>query len=422
MTIETSKITVHLEEADGCRRRVSVKVPASVVDAEREEIARSLATRMKLPGFRKGRVPTGMVEKRYGPTLRRETLDRVIGTAYRVALQRESLEPISEGEVDDVSYEAGSDLTFTASFEVRPEVELGRLGGFRIERPPLDVGEEEVEKVLQRVRQQEAVWVPAEEGTPEDGDMVTVQITRLEEDGETEPKPYEFVLGRDEAIPDVEDAIRTLEPGETGEFAVAFPDDFPDEERRGEEQRLLVELESRKEKELPELDDDFARSVGEFDDLDDLRARVREDLEKEAAERQESAIRGQLLGNLLDANPFDVPDSMVERYMASVFGDTEGVDPEKLDEARDEFRPQARRAVQRVLVIERIAETQDLRATEDEVDDRIEEIAERSDASASEVYARLQKAGRLESLEREITERKVFEFLKEKSEIVDVPA
>ncbi len=422
MTIETSKIQVHLEGADGCRRRVSVKVPASVVDAEREEIARSLATRMKLPGFRKGQVPAGMVEKRYGPTLRRETLDRVIGTAYRVALERESLQPISEGEVDDVEYEAGSDLSFTASFEVRPEVELSRLGGFRVERPPLDVGEEEVEKVLERLREQESVWTPVEAGTPEDGDTVSVEIVRLEEGEEGEPTPYEFVLGRDEAIPDVEHAIRTLEPGESGEFTVAFPDDFPDEERRGEEQRLRIELHSRKAMELPELDDDFARTVGDFEDLADLTEKVREDLEKEAREQQESAVRGQLLANLLEANPFDVPDAMVERYMASVFGDTEGVDPGKLEEARQEFRPEARRAVQRVLVVERIAETQNLAATEDEVDARIEEIAERSGASASEVYARLQKAGRLESLEREITERKVFEFLKEKSEIVDVPA
>lgn len=422
MTIETSKIQVHLEGADGCRRRVSVKVPASVVDAEREEIARSLATRMKLPGFRKGQVPAGMVEKRYGPTLRRETLDRVIGTAYRVALERESLQPISEGEVDDVEYEAGSDLSFTASFEVRPEVELSRLGGFRVERPPLDVGEEEVEKVLQRVREQESVWTPVETGTPEDGDTVSVEIVRLEEGEEGEPTPYEFVLGRDEAIPDVENAIRTLEPGESGEFTVAFPDDFPDEERRGEEQRLRIELHSRKAMELPELDDDFARTVGDFEDLADLTEKVREDLEKEAREQQESAVRGQLLANLLEANPFDVPDAMVERYMASVFGDTEGVDPGKLEEARQEFRPEARRAVQRVLVVERIAETQNLAATEDEVDARIEEIAERSGASASEVYARLQKAGRIDSLEREITERKVFEFLKEKSEIVDVPA
>lgn len=422
MTIETSKITVSLDEADGCRRRVSVKVPASVVEAERKEIARTLATRMKLPGFRKGRVPSGMVEKRYGPTLRKETLDRVIGTAYRVALQRESLEPISEGQVDDVEYEPGSDLTFTASFEVRPEVELGRLGGFRIERPPLQVGDEEVEKVLERVRQQEAVWSPVESGTPEDGDQVSVEITRIAEGEEPEPTPYEFVLGRDEAIADVEDAIRTLEPGESGEFTVAFPDDFPDEARRGEEQRLRIELQGRKAMELPELDDDFARSVGEFEDLADLRARVREDLEKEAREQQEGAVRGQLLASLLEANPFDVPDSMVERYMASVFGDTEGVDPRKLDEARDEFRPQARHAVQRLLMVERIAETQDLRASEDEIDARIEEIAEKSGATPSEVYARLQKSGRIESLEREITERKVFEFLKEKSEIVDVPA
>lgn len=423
MTIDASKLQVSLEEGERCRRRLSVTVPADAVRVEREEIAHGLAQRLKLPGFRKGRVPAAVVEKRYGPVLQRETLDKVIGAAYRQVLQRESLQPISEGEVEDVDYRPDGDLTFSISFDVQPDVRLERLGGFRVERPPLAVGDTEVEEVLDRLREQQAAWKPAPEGPVEDGDLVAVEIVRLEEGEEaSEARPYEFVIGRGEAIPDVEAAIRTLSPGETEEFNVVFPEDFPDESRRGEAQRLRITLQSRKVQELPELDDDFARSLGDFEALDDLRSKVREDLEREASDRQEGSVRGRLLDLLVEANPFPVPDSMVDRYLQSFLGDTQGVDPEKLERAREQLRPEAERAVRRALVVDRVAETQSLAASAEEVDERIQEIADRNDATPAQVYGRLQKAGRIEVLEREITEEKVFDFLKSRSEIVDAPA
>jgi trigger factor len=276
-----------------------------------------------------------------------------------------------------------------------------------------------VEQVVERLREQQSTFTPVEEGKPEAGDLASVTVQRLEEDEPSgEPHEYDLVLGEGDAIPDVESAIYTLEPGETDDFTVRFPDDFPNEERRGQEQHLRITLRARKARELPEVDDAFARSVGEFEDVETLRARIREDLEQEAAQQTEGAVRGQIMQNLLDANPFEVPESMVERYMESVMGDTEGVDEEKLAEAREQIRPEAERAVKRILLVDRIAETQDLRADEDALDARIEEIAERNDTTPSQVYAQLQKSGRLEALEREMTEQQVFEFLKSKSEIV----
>jgi trigger factor len=259
-----------------------------------------------------------------------------------------------------------------------------------------------------------------EEGEVQDGNLVTLEIQRLE-DGEPmgEGRPYEIVLGDGEAIQEVEDAVRTLAVGETGDFTVTFPEDFPDEERRGEVQHLRISLQAQKEKEVPELNDEFAKSMGDFEDLATLTARVREDLTREAGDQAESAVRSQLVEQLIEANPFEIPRSMAERYLESVLGDTSKLDPEVVAETRERLRPEAEKAVKRILVVDRVAELQDLKATEDELDDRIQEIAEKNDTKPAQVYANLQKAGSLEALEREITETKVYDFLKGESTVTE---
>jgi trigger factor len=402
---------------------LNVTIPAELVREERQKAVRTLAGRLKLPGFRAGKIPAHVVEQRFGPSLNREMVDRVVGEAYREALKVQDLQPISEGEVETVDYEPDRPLTFSISFDVRPEIELSRLGGFVVERPRAEVGDEDVGRVFERLREQNGSWMPAPEGQPAPGDQVSVTVRRLdgdhEEGDEAEAQEYELVLGAGDAIPDVESAIYTLAPGEEGEFTVSFPDDFPNEARRGQQERLRIVVRERRTRALPELDDAFARSVGDFEDLDTLRARVREDLEKEAREQAEATVRGRLLDFLMESNPFDVPSTMVERYLDSVMGDGEDADPERFQRARAQFRPEAARAVKRILLIERVAATQGLEATDDDLDARVEELAARNDAPPSEVYARLQKSGRLEQLEREITERKVFDFLTSQSEITE---
>ena len=418
MTIEASKLTIDLQEEARWRRTLRVTVPAELVREEREKIASTLAKKLKLPGFRSGRIPASVVEKRYGPALNREMLDRIIGEAYREALRVEALRPISEGEVAEVQYEPERDLVFSVSFDVQPAVDIGRVGGFRVERPKIQIEDADVERVVQRLREQDSVWRGAE-GTPVNGDLVAVTVQPLDEGAESEAQQYELVLGSGDAIPDVESAIQTLEPGGSGEFDVSFPEDFPSEARRGTRQRLSVTLRERKVRELPPLDDAFASSVGEFENLAELRTRIREDLRKESESHQRAVVRGRLLDALVDANAFEVPRTMVDRYVESMLGDTRNADPERLARVKEQLRPDAERAVRRIVVLERVADTQGLSASEAEIDERVEAIAEKNQITPSEAYARLQKSGRLEALEREITEEKVFAFLEGKSEITD---
>ncbi len=421
MSIDASHLRISLKEEERWRRRLSVTVPSALVQEEERQAAAKLASRVKLKGFRKGHVPSDVIKSRFGPAVRQETLDRIIGDAYRQALASEDLRPISEGEIEEISYEPEQDLTFEITFDVQPAIEVSRLGGFAVERPALEVGDEQVDKVLERLREQNGAWKPVEEGKPEDGDLAGVRIRKLDEEDDSE-REYELLLGEGNAIPDVEDAVKTLAIGETGEFTVTFPEDFPNEDRRGDQERIEVTVLGRKKLDVPELDDDFARQVGDFEGLDDLRAKIAEDLARDAEEQAESAVRSRLVEFLLEANTFEVPRSMVERYVDAVVGDQSKLPEERLEEIRESVRPEAERSVKRLLLVDHIAHTQGLEATEEEIDERIEDIAQKNDSTAAKVYASLQKSGRLETLEREITERKVFDFLKAQSDITDAPA
>ncbi|MDE3004039.1 MAG: trigger factor [Gemmatimonadota bacterium] len=424
MNLDVTDLQISIDEQEAWRRVMNVTIPASIVQAEEQRAARQLASRARLKGFRKGRVPTKVIENRFGGALRQEALDKLIGSAYKEALAAQELRPISEGELEDIHYKPEEDLTFAIAFDVEPVVELERLSGFVVERPAVDITAEQVDEVLGRIQEQNGVWQPLEEGKPVEKDLVSVTITRLNDEGEPadDAREYDIVMGSGDAIPDIEASILTLETGETNDFDIAFPDDFPDESRRGDSERVRITLTSRRQMDVPTLDDDLAKQVGDFETLDELTAKVREDMEKEAEQQADAAARSRLLDLIVDANPFDVPASMVRRYSDGIMRDISQIPEERLSEFREQIRPEAERAVKRILLIEQIAQTQSLTASDDDIDDRVEEIAEANNTDAAKVYAELQKAGRIESLERELTEKAVFDFLFEQSEITEAPS
>lgn len=205
--------------------------------------------------------------------------------------------------------------------------------------------------------------------------------------------------------------------GEEREFDLQLPDPESEDEGATREERLRIRIVEAKRPELPELDDEFARSVGDFEDLAALRARIREDLEKEAEAEAERSVRHRLLDQILEANPFEVPDTLINRYLDRIIRPREGADPEQIAETRRVARPAAEQALRRMMVIERVAELEGLHATSAEVDARVEELARRYDRPVGEVWAQLQKSGQLAAIEEEITENKVFEYLKSQSTI-----
>jgi trigger factor len=422
-------LKIAVQESEAWGRRVTVTVPADRVKRTRVSVTEQIARNARLPGFRKGKLPTTLIERQFGPSIDQETVDRTIQEAYREALESQGLNPISQGRVEKVEYERGSDLSFEVDLEVRPEIELSRTSGFQVTRPTTELGDDDVDSVLERLREERGSWTPVAAGEkPEVGNQVEIEITALGEDGTAkegeEPQSYRFVIGEGQAIPEVEESIRTLAAGEEGDFTVHFPEDFPDEARRGEAQQLHIRVNEVSRKELPEVNDDFAREVGDFEDLAALRARVMTDLEEDVKQRSESEVQRQLIDQVIEANPFAVPNSMVSRYLEHMLGH----DPDKphthtpeqeaqLAQASVALRPQAEWNLKRMLIVERLAEAEGLNATQDEIDARVEELAQQHERTPSEIWLQLEKSGQLEMLEREITEEKVFQHLLSQSTV-----
>jgi trigger factor len=420
MPTEAPELKVSVEKPAAWARRLKITVPAERIEQEKKHAAARLANRVRLPGFRKGKVPVKELERRFGPAIEQETIEKLIGDAYREALQSEGLQPITEGAVDNIEYKPGTDLTFDVELEVRPEVELERIGGFTVIREQDPIGEQQVTDVLQRLREEHATWIAKEDAVPVAGDMATVEITPLDDATSAEPQTprrYQIVIGEGQALPAVEDAIRTLTAGEEAEFDIELPVNAQDPASGTRHHRMRIHVQDIKVPQLPELDDDFARSIGEFADLATLRTRVLEDLTAEAEREAKRGQRMQLVQQIVEANPFDVPQSMVRKYIERLMPMREGANAEAIENARIELWPAAEFALKRLLVIERVAELEGLRATPAELDERIDSIAQKLGRGRGEVIGQLKKSGRLDELEQEITEEKVFGYLETLSDI-----
>ncbi len=421
MSQVTTNLQISVEETAAWSRKLVITVPEGRVKSERAKVAKQLSKRVKLPGFRKGKVPLSHLESRFGAEIDRQTQQKVIDAAFSEAVQAKDLDPISAPRVAKVSYDRDSELTFEVAFDIRPEIKLGRVSGFRLSRAEVTVADEEVDAQLAMLRQQQALWKPADR-KPAASDSVEVTITPLEQEAseasEAEGQPYRFTLGEGRAIPDVEAAIMTLDPGGAAEFTVTFPDDFEDEEQRGKSRRLQIELKQVLEQELPTLDDEFARSLGDFEDLEALRETVAKDLLHHKEQEVEAKLDHEIIESIIQANPFEVPESMIERYLDALVGPPpEDADPDLVDRAREQARPAAEWGIKRTLIIQRVAEDEGLEATKEDVQERLQELAKRMGRQAGEVRARMAKSGELRDLERRITEEKVFAYLKEQSEI-----
>jgi trigger factor len=386
-----------------------------VRDAE-EKAARRYATRVRLPGFRPGKAPAAMIKKRFADAIRQETLESLVQEAYKEVIEREQLKLASQPHVHDVKFGENEPLTFELHFEVRPEIELARTQGFRVQRTERHVTDEQVREQIDQVREQRATWTPVED-KPAPGDMVTVVLATADESGAIpEGKQYPLVLGAGQAIPGIEELIMEARPGQTVERPVKWPEDFPDEAQRSKTKTVRVTLQDVKRKTLPELDDAFAREVGDFDSIDALRKTIREDLEANATRETDSEVRQRLLDDIIGANQFDIPPSWVNQLVDAYANAYQIPDGEK-ERFATEFRPMAERQVRRDLVIDTVAERESLTATEADLDDRIAETAAKRGADPGQLYASLQKAGRLKELERSITEDKVFKWLLERNTV-----
>ncbi|MDX2185276.1 MAG: trigger factor [Gemmatimonadaceae bacterium] len=398
------------KKTDGVERLIQVSVAAKDVAELEAKATRRYVSQARMPGFRPGKAPAPVVKKRFADAIRQETIEAVVREAYQTVLEREQLKVVAQPHIHHLHWHDGEAMTFELHLEVRPEVALDKLSGFRIARGSTAVTDADIDAQLDRLRDQRSNWVP-KDGKADPGDMVTVDLAAAGEDGTLpEGKEYRLVIGEGQAIAGVEELVLEAKPGETIERPVKWPDDFPDAASAGKTKLVRVTLKDVKRKEAPALDDAFAASVGDFDSLAALRETVAKDLARHAEQEADSQLRANLMEQIIAANPFDLPPSWVGEVIGRYL-EAYQVPKEDQEKFADEFKPIAERQVRRDVIVELIAERQQFVPTEADVDDRIQKMAEERKVPAGQLYGTLQKAGRLPALEREILEERVFAWL-----------
>ena len=414
-----SQITVEKTAEDSASKSLRVTVP---VDRVREAEARALkyyAKRARLPGFRPGKAPDTVVRKRFNDAIRQTVLEEVIRESWETAKTNEALKPITDPAIRNLKFEEGSPIEFELHVEVRPELKLERVSGFKVERREASVPDSAIEEQLVRIQEQKAAWIPVEGQKPSPGHMVRVEVATLENGVPGSSQPHDLVLGESQTIPEVEERIMSLLPGETTDAEVRFPDDHSDEARRGQTRQLRIALHEVKRQELPPLDDALAREVGDFDGLEALRAAVRQDLEREAAREADAEVRRNLIAQVVEANNIQAPDSLVHRLMHG-YAEMYKIPEDQLPAFEQQFHQIAENQVKRDLVLDALVEANGLAATEAEIDERINSMAAARNVPPGQIYATLEKSKRLGELERTITEEKVFDFLLKQSNVEGV--
>jgi trigger factor len=418
MTVPDIAITVAAKDA--ASRTFAVTVPPERVRRAEDAATTHLARQARMPGFRKGKVPRDVVRRRFADAIRQTALEDLVRETWEKAREQESLQPIGDPQIRNLKFEEGAPLTFELLVDVKPELVLERLGGFRLGRHAHRVSDEMVEAQLLAVREQKAPWVPATERA-KPGDLVEATIVNLDDASPEAPEPVRFVLGQGRGLRDLEAQLMALDAGGTWEGSIRFPDDHPDAARRGQSRRVRVTLHEVKRQDLPELTDDFAREAGAFESVVELRQAVRHDLEESAQRESDAEVRSQLVEQLAAANNVSVPPSLRDRAVLA-YAKAYGVPEGQLQQFVAEMAPVVEASVRRDLILDAVAEKEKLACSEQELDARIAELAARRNETPAAVYGALEKAGRLRELERSITEEKVFAHLLALSEVEDAPA
>jgi trigger factor len=386
------------------QKALSIEIPTEIVDAEINRVARSYTKQARLPGFRPGKVPQGLIKKRFRDQIFHDVLHDLVPRAVEEALQERGIEPVDTPSIKDVVLEEGRPLTFTAAVETVPPFDPGDLSSLTLRPPSTAVEADAVDKVLQRLRERAGKYEPVEGRPVTDGDAVVLDLDRTGPDGQVDHHDGVNVqLGAAGNPPGFDANLLGMNVGDSKTFAVEFPDTYPAADLANTTQTYAVTLKDIRRRVLPELDDEFAKDVGAFESLTALRDRVLADLKDEAADNAKQQVRTQLLTQLSTRVTFELPSSLVEREMDRRLEElarqlkAENVDPRNAGidwgEFREAQREPARGAVASALALDEIARREGIMVAGEDVDKEIERFAVRAGRTPAALRAQLEKEG-----------------------------
>lgn len=391
------------------QKTLTIEIPTEVVDAEINRVARGYTKQARIPGFRPGKVPQTLVKQRFKEQILHDVMHGLIPRAVEEALQERGIEPVDTPNIKDVALEEGQPLKFTAAVVTVPSFDPGDLSAITLRRAPVQITEEAVDDMLQRLRERAGKLEPVEGRPVTDGDAVVLHLDRTGPDGQVDHHDDVTVqLGAPGNPPGFDANLTGMSDGESKTFTILFPESYPAPDLANTEQTYAVTLKGIRRRVLPELDDEFAKDVGEFESLAALRERIRADLREEAEDNARRQVRSELFKQLSQRITFELPASLVEREMDRRLEEfarqlmAQKVDPRQagIDWAqfREAQREPARDAVAGALVLDEIARREQLTVGGEDVDKEIERFAARAGRTPAALRAQLEKEGGISRL------------------------
>jgi trigger factor len=422
---------VSVEEINTIKKKMNVEVPEDQVIKEVDSFYRELSRKAKIKGFRPGKVPRNILERHFKDYVKAEVIQKLIQESYPQALSETNLHPISNPLIDPGEMEGGKPFQYAATIEIKPEIKLEGYIGLKIEGKKEGVKDEEVEERLRNLQNLHAQLKTVSDPRPiQAGDFVILDYeASMENKPLDEGKATDFTVevGSGRFISDFEEKLMGLKPGEEKEIEVSFPENYGYKKWAGKTLSFHVKIKEIKEKILPTLDDEFAKDLGDYSSLEDLRLKLREEIEKEKKLIFERQLKDQMVEQLLQANSFEIPESLVEEQTRTLVSDTkmrlatQGVDFKNLglseEKLQGDYRETAQKQVRTFLILEKIGDQEGIMVTDGEAEDRLREISERIHQKFDVVKRYYEKNGLIPEVKAEIMSEKILNFLLEKADV-----
>jgi trigger factor len=429
------------ETSSSTKREIQVEIPAADVARETETLIQKYQKLARIPGFRTGHAPASIIKQRFAEGIKSDVVEALVPRYFRKEADKLGLMPVSQPRVSDLHVHDGEPLRFKASFEVMPTIRVEDYKELRADKADVSITDEEVEQSLKSLQEQRATFTTIEGSPLADGDFAQVSLDGKPKDAESaslatpnsikpgptgsNPVHMDDILveiGGQGTMPEFTENLRGASAGDERTFDVVYPQDFSDQRLAGKTFVYTVQVKAIKQKSLPELNDQFAKELGEFADLEDVRKRIREGMEAEKKHTAEREAKDKLVAELVKRNDFEVPDALVEnqidlrlerglRALAAQGMKSEDMKKMDLNRLRAGQRDQAVQEVKAALLLDKIAEEEKIEVSDAEIDREVVAVAEQSKQSVEIIRSRLTREGALDRIRNRIRNEKTLDFL-----------
>jgi trigger factor len=413
---------LNYEDLSPVKKSVEVEIPADLISNEAKRVTTEFTRQAKLPGFRPGKVPLSVVRTRFAKEIQDEVMSRLLSRSFRDAISEKGVEPVGDPQLQHVdAYIEGAPIKYKAEFEVKPKIELREYRGIEIDDPKIEVSDEDVDKMIDRLRDQASAYRVESERGLENDDFAMIDITTSGEGIDAETRSGHFRVGEETPMSELHEAMRGKKTGEAASFDKTYGEDAANENFRGKNIHHEVTLKEIRVQEKPEINDEFAKSVGGWESVQQMRETIGADIRKHKEFEALRVKQNQIGEHLLGIHDFDVPDALVEEELGKSlqnyarFLASQGIDVEKADldwnKISNDFRPEAVKRVKRGLILEAIAKKEAIEVSDVEVDAEIRRAANENGRDFAEVKHRLRHDGGYEALRASLAQEKALAFV-----------